>query len=226
MRKLLLTIMAVMLLLSQAAQAATPSPQWVRKLPDAKNAEQMLVVAGIQGSTAWVSMHEKNSSGKWEMIMTTPGFIGRNGLGKLKEDDGKTPIGTFHFDYAFGIAPDPGCAIPYVQVNANHYWSGDWNYKYNQFVDLRQAPANFNKERSERLIDYAPNYNYALSFDYNAACTHGKGYAFFLQCLPAAKPWTGGGISIPEDKMLFVMKNVRPGCLCIIGSLNDFGGSL
>jgi L,D-peptidoglycan transpeptidase YkuD (ErfK/YbiS/YcfS/YnhG family) len=112
-----------------------------------------------------------------------------------------------------------------VQVNANHYWSGDWNYKYNQFVDLRHAPADFNKDRSERLIDYAPNYNYALSFNYNGECTHGKGYAFFMQCLHSVKPWTGGGIAIPEAKMLFVMQNVKPGCVCIIDSLNNLGGT-
>ena len=205
---------------------AAPSPQWVKKLPDAKNVEQMVVVAAVGQTTAWISMHERNASGNWEMIMSTPGFIGKNGLDKVREDDEKTPVGTFHFDYAFGIAPDPGCAIPYVQVNENHYWSGDFNYKYNQFVDVRHAPADFNKDRSERLIDYAPNYTYALSFDYNSECTHGKGYAFFVQCLNSSKPWTGGGIAIPEAKMLFVMQHVRPGCVCVIGSLNDLGGTL
>ena len=72
-----------------------------------KPIEQMVVVAAIQGTTAWISMHEKNSAGDWEMIMTTPGFIGKNGLGKVKEGDNKTPVGTFYFDFAFGIAPDP-----------------------------------------------------------------------------------------------------------------------
>jgi len=226
MRKFLFGLVVMILFVTQTAQAATPSPQWVKKLPAAQTSEQMVIVAGIQGTTAWISMHEKNLKGKWEQIMTTPGFIGRNGLGKVKEDDGKTPIGTFHFDYAFGIAPDPGCAIPYVQVDENHYWSGDWNYKYNQFVDMRQAPANFDKNRSERLIDYAPNYNYVLSFDYNSECSHGKGYAFFVQCLPEKKPWTAGGVAIPETKMLFIMQHVRPGCVCIIDSLKNLGGTL
>ena len=205
MRKIFLGLIALILFVSQTAQAATPSPQWVKNLPAAKNAEQMVIVASSQGTTAWISMHEKNSSGDWEQIMTTPGFIGKNGLGKVRENDEKTPVGTFHFNYAFGIAPDPGCAIPYVQINANHYWSGDSKYKYNQFVDVRKAPANFNKDRSEHLIDYAPNYNYVLSFDYNSECTPGKGFGLFMQCLPSAKQWTGGGVAIPEDKMRFVM---------------------
>ena len=120
MRKIFLTLVAVMIALCQTAQAATPSPQWVKRLPAAQTAEQMVVVAWLQETTAWISMHEK-IDGEWQQIMTTPGFIGKNGLGKVKEDDGKTPVGTFHFDYAFGIASDPGCAIPYVQINDNHY---------------------------------------------------------------------------------------------------------
>ena len=40
---------------------------------------------------AWVSLHQKQSDGSWHMIMTSPGFIGKNGLGKTKEGDAKTP---------------------------------------------------------------------------------------------------------------------------------------
>ena len=226
MRKIFLGLVVMIMFVSQAAQAATPSPQWIKNLPAARDSEQMVVVAAMLGTTAWISMHEKNSSGEWEQIMTTPGFIGKNGLGKVKEDDGKTPVGTFHFDYAFGIAPDPGCAIPYVQVNENHYWSGDKNYKYNQFVDGRKSPANFNKKVSEHLIDCTPEYTYVLSFDYNAACTPGKGFALFLRCLNAANPWTGGSVAISEDKMRVVMQHVRPGCVLIVDSLKNLGGKL
>ena len=226
MQKIFFGLVALIMFVCQSAYATTPSPQWVKNLPAAKTSEQMVLVAGIQGTTAWISMHEKNSAGEWEQIMTTPGFIGKNGLVKVKEDDNKTPVGTFHFDYAFGIAPDPGCAIPYVQVNENHYWSGDKNYKYNQFVDVRSVPANFDRTDSEHLIDYAPNYNYVLSIDYNAACKPGKGFALFMQCLNSVKPWTGGGVAIPEEKMRFVMQHVRPDCVCVIDSLEKLGGKL
>ena len=225
MRKIFLTIVAVIIMLCQTTQAATPSPQWVKNLPAAQTAEQMVVVAWIQGTTAWISMHEK-IDGDWEMTMTTPGFIGVNGLGKVKEGDHKTPVGTFYFDFAFGIAPDPGCAIPYVQVNENHYWSGDWDYKYNQFVDIRQAPANFDTNYSEHLIDYNPHYLYGLNMGYNAECTPGKGSALFMHCFGTNKPWTGGCVGLPNDKMLFVMQHIQPGCVCVIDSLTNLGGSL
>ena len=226
MRKIFLGLVALIMFVSQTAMAATPSPQWVKNLPAAKTSEQMVVVAGIQGTTAWISMHEKNSAGEWEQIMTTPGFIGKNGLGKVKEGDRKTPVGTFKFDYALGIAPDPGCAIPYVQVNEHHYWSGDWNHKYNQFVDDRTAPANFDKGNSEHLIDYNPDYVYVLNMGYNSACVPGKGAALFMHCFGDFKPWTGGCVGLPEDKMLFVMQHVKLGCACVIDSLQNLGGKL
>ncbi|MBO5514825.1 MAG: hypothetical protein J5963_01835, partial [Schwartzia sp.] len=68
-------------------------------------------------TTAWVSMHEKDQEGNWRVVMTTPGFIGKEGLGKTQEGDGRTPVGTFRFNAAFGIAEDPGCAIPYTRVD-------------------------------------------------------------------------------------------------------------
>ena len=253
MRKIFSALVMIIMFVFQTAQA-TPSPQWVKNLPIARSPDvndyaqaifslgerialggnssynspvnQMIVVAGIAGTTAWISMHERNSSGEWEEIMTTPGFIGRNGLGKVKEGDNKTPVGTFRFDFAFGIAPDPGCAIPYVQVDENHYWSGDWNYKYNQFVDVREAPANFETRYSEHLIDYNPHYLYGLNMGYNAECIPGKGAALFMHCFGPKNPYTLGCVALPNDKMLFVMKHIRPGCVCVIDSLTNLGGKI
>ena len=85
------------------SQEPQNSPEWVTKLDAAKNAKQLFVVAGYERSTAWISMHEKDADGSWKMIMSTPGFIGKEGLGKTKEGDGMTPVGTFHFNKAFGI---------------------------------------------------------------------------------------------------------------------------
>lgn len=91
MRKIFLTVVAVMIMLCQTALAATPSPQWVKDLPAARNSEQMIVVAGVKGTTAWISMHERNVNGEWEQIMTTPGFIGRTVSLKSRKTTEKRP---------------------------------------------------------------------------------------------------------------------------------------
>ena len=228
MKKIFLTAFSLMnfIFFSQAsAQSFSETPQWIKNLPAAQTAEQLFVVAGMGGTTAWISFHEKDSSGNWRQIITTPGFIGRNGLGKVKEGDNKTPVGTFVIDAAFGIAEDPGCQMPYTQVDENYYWSGDWNYKYNQMVDARENP-NFETTYSEHLVDYNPHYVYCLNIGYNKECQPGKGSALFIHCFGPAKPWTGGCVSLPEEKMKIVMQTIRPGCVAVIDSLQNLGGSI
>ncbi|MBQ6412010.1 MAG: hypothetical protein IJI19_00835, partial [Ruminococcus sp.] len=57
-------------------QEVRKSPEWVTKLDAAKDAEQLIVVAGVDKTTAYVTMHEKNQDGEWEQLIATPGFIG------------------------------------------------------------------------------------------------------------------------------------------------------
>ncbi len=208
-------------------EASEASPDWVKKLPAAKNANQLFIVAGVGETTAWVSLHEKNGNGQWQQVMTTPGYIGKKGLGKTKEGDAKTPVGVFHFNKAFGIAPDPGCALPYTQVDEHIYWSGDVRpgMKYNEMVDIRKFPS-LNKEDSEHIADYTVHYVYCLNISYNEAGTPGKGSAIFLHCMAPMKPYTGGCVAIPQDKMRFVMQTIRPDCVVLIDSLKNIAPSL
>ena len=133
------------------------SPEWVGKLDAAQDAQQLFVVAGVGETTAYISMHRKDASGNWKQIITTPGFISE--LGKEKEGDGKTPVGTFRFNAAFGIDGDPGCAIPYLQVTEDDYWSGDQRegYHYNEMVSIKDYP-DLDTTDSERIMDYPVHY--------------------------------------------------------------------
>ena len=200
--------------------SAEPSPEWVTKLPEADTAKQLFVVAAYEGTTAWISMHEKDKSGKWQMIMSTPGFIGKNGLGKTKEGDAKTPIGVFHFTKAFGIAPDPGCKLPYTQVDDSHYWVGDSaSARYNQFVSTRDA-ADFDTKESEHIVEYVQPYQYCMNISYNEEGKPGLGSAIFLHCY-GTKPYTGGCVAIPEADMKRFLTLVQPDCRIAIAAIGD-----
>ena len=61
---------------------AEASPEWAAALAEKQEAQQLFVVAVYKNTTAWISLHEKDETGAWKMIMSTPGFIGINGLGK------------------------------------------------------------------------------------------------------------------------------------------------
>ena len=227
MRKLLtLAVMILTLIVANnLANAQSNAPQWVKNLATKHKSNQLFIVAQVgEKTTAWVSMYEK-INGELQQIMTTPAFIGKNGLGKEREGDNKTPVGVFHFDKAFGIAENPGCKIPYTQVDENFYWSGERDFHYNELVDVRDYPGRTYVE-GEHLTDYNPEYIYCLNMGYNADCTPGKGSALFLHCFGSIKPWTGGCVAIPVDKMRFVMQNVKPDCVLIIDSLKKLGGNV
>ena len=210
-------------------QPMTNSPEWVAKLPAAQdeNTTQLFVVAGIgmDKTTAYVSLHQRDENGAWVQVLSTPGFVGKNGLcldADHKEGCGQTPIGVYHFNRAFGIAQDPGCAMPYFQVNNDTYWSGDPNYHYNEMMDINDYPQ-LAMDDSEHIVDYEYQYQYCLNISFNEEGTPGRGSAIFLHCLGPIKPWTGGCVAIPENMMKMVMQKVHTNCVVVIDTAENLG---
>ena len=219
--------------LHASIQHETDSPEWVTLLPAAQDEDttQLLVVAGLgmDKTTASVSMHEKDESGVWKQILSTPGFVGLNGL-CMDEDHAEgvsqTPIGTYAFNKAFGIAEDPGCAIPYIQVTEDTYWSGDERegMHYNEMVDIKDFP-DLDMTNSEHIVDYEYQYQYCLNISFNEEGTPGRGSAIFLHCFGPLKPYTGGCVAVPENIMKMIMQRVNEDCVVVIDTLESMGGS-
>ncbi len=208
------------------------SPAWVTALSAAQDetVKQLFVVGGMGESltTASVSLHERDESGSWKQILSTPGYVGKNGLctdADHAEGCAQTPIGVYHFNKAFGIAADPGCAIPYVQVDEDTYWSGDERegMRYNEMVSIRDYPE-LDLTNSEHIVDYDYQYQYCLNISFNEEGTPGRGSAIFLHCLGPLKPYTGGCVAIPENIMRLVMQRVREDCVVVIDTLENMGG--
>lgn len=213
--------------LHASIQHEIDSPEWVTKLPQAMDTstKQLFVVAGMDmdKTTAYVSMHKRDASGKWVQILSTPGYVGKNGLcqdADHVEGCSQTPIGTYHFNKAFGIANNPGCSLDYTKVTNDTYWSGDVNNKYNQMVDIKDVPA-LNIDDSEHIIDYEYQYQYCLNISFNEDGTPGRGSAIFLHCLGPQKPYTGGCVAVPEYIMEQIMKNVDKDCVVVIDTMDN-----
>ena len=215
--------------LHASIQHVTDSPEWVRELAVAQDetVTQIFVVAGLgmDRTTATVSMHERDEDGQWKQVLSTPGYVGKNGL--CPDEDhaegcGQTPIGIYHFNKAFGIAADPGCALPYTQISEDIWWSGDVRngMHYNEMVDIREVP-DLNKDDSEHIVDYEYQYQYCLNISFNEDGTPGRGSAIFLHCLGPEKPYTGGCVAIPENMMKQVMQRVEPDCVVIIDLMEN-----
>ena len=211
----------------------TDSPDWLKELPSAQDeaVSQLFIVAGMstETTTATVSMHERDENGAWKQILSTPAFVGKNGLcadEDHKEGCGQTPMGVYKFNKAFGIADDPGCAIPYIKVDEDTYWSGDARegMHYNEMVDIKDFP-DLQMDDSEHIMDYDYQYRYCLNISFNEDGTPGRGSAIFLHCFGPVKPYTGGCVALPENIMKIVMQRVDPDCVVVIDTLENLTGS-
>ena len=61
--------------LSENRVVAEDSPEWVGQLEEAQNAEQLFVIAGVDETTADLSLHIKDARGSWKQIMTATAAI-------------------------------------------------------------------------------------------------------------------------------------------------------
>lgn len=148
--------------------------------------------------------------------MQTEGWIGRNGMGKTREGDGRTPEGEFTFLFAFGLQPSPGTALPYLHVDDSYYLVDDVSSQfYNELVSIRDVEADWNS--AEHLAGMGNAYAYALVTDYNLAGKPGLGSGIFLHC-EEGHP-TAGCVAIPEKDMITILQRICPECrlICRLG---------
>lgn len=184
----------------------------IGQLEVAKYTNQIMVVA-VSEDGARLCLYEKKAD--WKVILETEAVIGKNGLGKAKEGDGKTPVGVFLFIEAFGILDNPGANIPYTQVNQNDYWVDDSSSRYyNQFVSTDVVEKDW--DSAEHVIEYGESYYYVLATSYNIERIPGRGSAVFLHCTSLDSKVTAGCIAVPEVYMREIMKWVEPQCILII----------
>ena len=180
----------------------------------ADETDQIVLVEYQSGSSAKLSIHEKQS-GVWTELYSGNAIVGRNGIDKAAEGDGKTPTGTYNLTQPFGINADPGANMDYTQVDKYLYWCGTSGSEYyNQLVDIRETGRMY-ESTDEYLINYKGYYNYAMFIDYNASGEKGKGSCIFLHC-KGSKNSTGGCIAVSETVMKNIIKWAKPGAKIVI----------
>ena len=177
---------------------------------------QLLFVRCTGGSHATIEYYVRDSvTKKWvlDKAGSGPGFIGKNGLGKTRAGDVKTPVGTFTARQAFGIKPNPGAKLKYCHVNSTTYGCGDAHF-YNRIVDVSN-PKYRHACKGEKMWTYVPQYNYGLETTYNDNNVVGKGAAIFIH-VKGKYPYTGGCVSMDEDKMKHIVMTATEGIkICI-----------
>ena len=179
--------------------ADSPQGSAAAALDCAAEADRIVLVEYTGGSRAELSVHEK-VDGVWVELAGCDAYVGKNGIDKVREGDGRTPTGTFNLTTPFGIKDDPGAAMPYTKVTKYHYWCGDSDSAYyNRLVDERVVDRK-HTSRDEYLIRYKGSYNYCMFIDYNAEGVPDRGSCIFLHCTGKSK-YTAGCVAVPEKMM-------------------------
>ena len=216
-----LALFAALLLgnLSVPAEAAANAPSNIQEAA----AHPQIIFVAAQGTRSDVYLYQKMADGHWMSILYSPAYIGRNGIGKTKEGDGKTPTGIFTMTQAFGIKENPGVDLPYTKVNEQHYWVDDSSSQYyNKLILKNKAKADWNS--GEHIVDYPIQYAYAIAIDYNTAGIKNAGSGIFFHC-SANRP-TAGCIAIPENNMVALMQQFKPGCVISIDSAENIAAQI
>jgi len=182
-------------------------------LPEAAWADGIIMISVSSPEDGEFSYHSKDADGVWREIASGPCWTGRNGLGKTAEGDGKTPSGTYTMGMAFGNAPDPGAAVPYLQTDESHYWVDDIESAYyNRLVSTREAAQDWTS--AEHIASIPVEYAYAINVEYNPDCVPGMGSAIFLHCENGKA--TSGCIAIEREDMVTVLQNMRHSTIIVI----------
>ena len=156
------------------------------------------------------------------ILKDIPAVFGKNGLGKLKEGDNKTPEGIFKIIGAFGgTKPSFQLNIPFHITSQYDYWIDDPHSKdYNTLVYFQGDPDS--KWHSyERLNN--PLYKYAIIYDYNKEGIPGLGSALFIHIWKNPEVPTSGCTAVSEKDLIRIIKwlDINKNPILVQGCINE-----
>lgn len=188
--------------------AAQARREILQKYRSDDSVKQMLIVSHTDGWNANVWFYDKaDVNAAWTLVFEGNAYIGKNGMNKTKEGDTKTPCGDYEILQAFGILPNPGTTLDYIDITPDTFACDEDCEYYNQIIDVKETGHNCNGEEMYKLC---PEYNYGLTTSFNMENKYPEGSAIFVHC-KGQKPFTGGCIALDEQDMKTVMEKAEPG---------------
>lgn len=186
----------------------------IQKYRNDDKVHQVLLVRYTGGCSAIAQFYVKSKyNNAWELKQESDVYVGKHGIDKSGEGDAKTPTADIGIRRAFGILPNPGTKIEYLDVKETTYACDEDCEYYNQIIDTKETG---HQCTGEDMFTYSPEYNYGLESDFNNDNTYPNGSAIFIHC-KGAKPFTGGCVAFDQEDMEYILKNADAGMRIIIG---------
>lgn len=214
---LLLALVAGALVLARAdralaaasAQPTGGSPPAAAPGPSSAARQLIIVRAPAYGDTyATLSAYGLADGARSLALGPWVARVGFNGFappGGKREGDGRTPSGTFAFQFMFGVDADPGVHYPYRRVGEEDVWDDDPSSPlYNEWVDVRSADPGQDPEPMFQV----PAYDFGAVIAYNTSRVPGLGSAIFLH-LGLGGP-TAGCVSLPAVELVRLLRWMSP----------------
>ncbi len=161
--------------------------------------------------------YRKASGGGWIQVgRGVTAHIGADGMSRSpSESRSATPIGSFTLTQAFGRLGNPGTRLPYFKTRPSDWWISQGGRLYNTHQRCSGRCPFTQGSPNEHLYYETPYYNQAVVIDYNTrnsptGVRQGAGSAFFLHVHPAGTGATAGCVSIPQGRLVSIMKWLRP----------------
>jgi L,D-peptidoglycan transpeptidase YkuD (ErfK/YbiS/YcfS/YnhG family) len=195
---------------TNAPAPAAASP--VDSLIGVGSARQVISVVadGYGQTTATFTAYERDGNGWRQVFGPWTANVGGGGFAPpdaKHEGDGRTPSGSYPFDFFFGVLGNPGVKFAYRDVTGPQIvWDDDpASPLYNLWVDTTtQTPG----PGPEPMYN-TPAYNYGAVIAYNSARTPGLGSAIFLHVSTGGS--TAGCVALPQGQLLEVLRWLDPG---------------
>ncbi|WP_240338452.1 L,D-transpeptidase family protein [Peribacillus alkalitolerans] len=217
--------------LGNTTSAATPisDPNLRNALSKVRDTGQVIIVkAKPYSRTATVQGFEK-INGQWmASFQPIPAVIGKNGIGKTTEGDGKTPVGAYQIGSTFGWAKSPtNMKMPYKQTNKFHYWVDDTTSRdYNKWMYYTGNP--YSRWKSFERLNH-PLYKYAFVIRFNnQPIVNGKGSAIFFHVWNGPTTYTAGCVAVSEKHVVNILRwlDAKKKPIIVIGDPNLINSSI
>ncbi|WP_239004598.1 L,D-transpeptidase family protein [Paenibacillus tepidiphilus] len=209
---ILLALLILLAFPGMSVQAAGFSDSWPYKAEQMEARQVVVVEAAERSSQSGVLSLREKRGGQWVALLSgIPVSLGKGGLGKTKEGDGRTPSGVFRLGHAFGFAAQPaGLRLPYTRTSPTDFWVDDpASPDYNTWISYSGNPQQ--RWSSYEALQH-PLYKYAVTVSYNTnPVIPGKGSAIFLHLWRGPGQPTAGCIAMSEPDLLRLMQALDPG---------------
>ncbi|MCL2881972.1 MAG: hypothetical protein FWF45_03650 [Coriobacteriia bacterium] len=186
--------------------------QTVNAMKNLGSARQLILVTApsLSSRSATINTYQKTSSG-WHLVSSMPGILGKNGLGKTKEGDSRSPAGKYLVGMAFGEYGNPGTKLSYHLFKSGDVWVENPAYPsvYNTLQNVSTSSPLWKDPANEKMYYIRPYYNYGFVIKYNTARTPGAGSGIFFHCSGSAS-YTAGCTAASQAHVVSVLKWLDP----------------